>query len=156
MLISILSGNFVALSALVRRSMKGLSIRCSICTTMNFAVSLIYGPDPAAAAWVGSVLKLNQLSNSSLSLKTFGIRKFNRLHSSIMSFCSGVPVSNSLRVELILRASPIVRDSVFLSLWASSKHMRYQLKCGLASSGTLKMASYVVTQTSNWPLPIWF
>ena len=95
--------------------------------------------------------KLNQLSNSVLSLKMSGIIKLSRLHNSVMLFCSGVPVSSSLRADFSLRDSLIVIDSLFFSLWASSNVIRYQLKLGWRISGTYWMASYVVTQTSNYP-----
>ena len=148
MLISSFSGSLVALSSLVRLSMKGFKMRWSICIIMNRASSDVF-------LVCLDESKLNQLSKSSESLKICGIMKLSKLQSSMRLFCKGVPVSSRRLYALILLDCLMVIDSLFFNLWASSKVNRYQFQAfyllSLNRSVTYSSASYVVTQTSNVP-----
>ena len=99
-----------------RRRMKGRITPCSLATMARFTLS------PSTMEVNGL---LNQYLNSVIESNTFGMRKCNNDHSSIMEFCNGVPVSSNRRC--VLKCNNVFHrcDLKFLMFCASSKIMKY-------------------------------
>mmetsp|Transcript_6011 Transcript_6011/g.16007 ORF Transcript_6011/g.16007 Transcript_6011/m.16007 type:complete len:220 (-) Transcript_6011:652-1311(-) len=137
---SCLPGNCFSTSDFRRRSKKGRSTPCRRSTSC-----LLNASEPSTMPVRGLQ---NQSRNWEWLANTSGMRKCIRLHSSIRSFCRGVPVMSRRRLEL--KRSSVCQRWLFqfLIMWASSR-MRYRhfLRRNILASERTKV--YEVMQTWN-------
>mmetsp|Transcript_5822 Transcript_5822/g.23025 ORF Transcript_5822/g.23025 Transcript_5822/m.23025 type:complete len:309 (+) Transcript_5822:2704-3630(+) len=117
---SILGGRFFSTSHLRRRSKNGRRIACKRPTIFLLAAACwaAASAPPSTVVWIGAE---NHCRNSACERKTWGMRKCMRDHSSMRSFCSGVPVSSSLRAALKLSRVCQRCERQFLIMCASSR-----------------------------------
>lgn len=102
-------GKAVSTSDLTRRRRKGFRIECMVETSVRFRRSMT-----SVCPLLSSIEeKSNQLWKLLRSLKISGSRKCNSDHSSVMLFCSGVPVISSRFAELYERSSLMSLQFIF-------------------------------------------
>mmetsp|Transcript_7198 Transcript_7198/g.29834 ORF Transcript_7198/g.29834 Transcript_7198/m.29834 type:complete len:223 (-) Transcript_7198:2091-2759(-) len=148
-------GSFRSTSCTKRRSMNGSKIWCSRETTMIFFSFSIQSSSPEASARFAELadfLLADVSPNHSRKIlalsNTCGSSRLSNDHSSLRSFCNGVPVKSSRRTHRNRSRSLDSRPSRSFSRCASSMMTYCQLTL-LNFARSRMMNSYVVTSTLN-------
>mmetsp|Transcript_16966 Transcript_16966/g.52600 ORF Transcript_16966/g.52600 Transcript_16966/m.52600 type:complete len:384 (-) Transcript_16966:2183-3334(-) len=117
---STLGGRLFSTSFFRRRSRKGRRMACNRPTIFLLAAARAAASSalPSTADCTGCE---NHWRNSACERNTCGMRKCMSDHSSIRSFCRGVPVSSRRRAALKLSSVCQRCERQFLIMWASSR-----------------------------------